>query len=121
MYLPPIVNVEGSDTPLRAYNRFGKAHTLDNIVEEIKSKSWANARLELGKEETYENYNILGQVYIKQNQTVRKLLVVNAGEFVDEDNVPILQVYHLGFIFKDENGTSKFTRAFSLLFHNGEY
>jgi len=121
MYLPPIVNSEGVDTPMRAYNRFGKPHTLDNIVAEIKTKSWSNERLELGNEFTYENYNILGQVYMKQNQTVKKLLVVDAGEFVNADNVPILQVYHLGLMFKDENGTSKFTRSFSLLFHNGEY
>lgn len=121
MYLPPVVNSEGTMTPLRAYNRFGKAHTLDNIVDEVKGKSWSKSRLELGTEFTYENYNILGQVYMKQNQTVKKLLVVDAGEFVDGDNVPILQVYHLGFIFKDENGTSKFSRSFSLFFHNGEY
>ena len=87
-------------------------------MSEIKDKSWSHARLELGTERTYENYNILGQVYVKKAQTVRKLLVVDAGEFVNGDNEPILQVYHLGFVYKDENGTSKFTRSFSLLFHN---
>ena len=105
---------------MRAYNRFGKEHTLDNVLTEIKDKSWSHTRLELGTEQMYENYNILGQVYIKKAQTVRKLLIVDAGEFVNGDNEPILQVYHLGFVYKDENGTSKFTRSFSLLFHNGE-
>lgn len=120
MYLPPIVKANGVDTPMKAYNRFGKEHTLDNIVNEVKDKSWSHARLELGSEFTYENYNILGQVYIKQGRKVRKLLVVDAGEFVNGDNVPILQVYHFGFVFKDENGTSKFTRSFSMLLHNGD-
>lgn len=120
MFLPPVVSTNGVSTPMRAYNRFGKEHTLANVITEIKDKSWSHARLELGTEETYENYNILGQVYIKKFHTVRKLLVVDAGEFVNKDNEPILQVYHLGFIYKDENGTSKFSRSFSLMFHNGE-
>jgi len=105
---------------MRAYNRFGKEHTITNCIDEVKNKSWATKRVALGDDNTYENYNLLGQVYIKKDQTVKKLLVVDAGEFVDGDNVPILQVYHLGFVYKDENGTSKFTRSFSLLFHNGD-
>ena len=120
MYLPPVVNSNGVDVPLRAFNRFGKEHSRDNVVNEIKTKSWSKTRIRLGADDQFANYNFLGQVYVKKDQTVRKLLVVDAGEFVNDDNVPILQVYHFGYIYKDENGTSKFSRSFSMLFHNGE-
>ena len=55
---------------------------------------------------------------MKKDQTVKKYIIVDAGEFLNEKKEISAQVYHLGFIFKDENGTSKFSRAFSLVFHN---
>ena len=57
---------------------------------------------------------------MKKDQTVKKYLIVDAGEYLNEKNEIIMQIYHLGFIYKDENGTSKFSRAFSLVFHNRE-
>ena len=63
---------------------------------------------------------LIGQAFMKRDQSVRKYLVVDGGEYTDELGVPVMQVYHLGFIFKDEFGTSKFSRGFSLVFHNGE-
>ena len=57
---------------------------------------------------------------MKQDQTVRKYLIVDAGEYLSDKNEIMMQVYHLGFIYKDETGTSKFSRAFSLVFHNRE-
>ena len=58
---------------------------------------------------------------MKRDQTVRKYLVVDGGEYTDNQGVPTMQVYHLGFVFKDEEGTSKFSRGFSLVFHNGDH
>lgn len=118
LYLPPTSINAGKETPLRAFNRFGPENNEANVLEEIRSKSWATARVELGTLETFESYNILGQVFMKKDQSIRKYLVVDAGEFLNDKNEIIMQVYHLGFIYKDEVGTSKFSRAFSLVFHN---
>ena len=120
LYLPPTGVNGGKVTPLRAYNRFGPENTEKNVLDEIRNKSWSSARIEIGSIDTFEEYNILGQAFMKQDQTVRKYLVVDAGEYLNEKNEIIMQVYHLGFIYKDETGTSKFSRAFSLVFHNKE-
>lgn len=121
LYLPPVSEVAGNLGPMRAYNRFGPENTKEQVLEnEIKKKSWVSKRIQLGTETTYPLYNILGQAFMKRDQSVRKYLVVDGGEYTDEQGVPEMQVYHLGFIFKDEEGTSKFSRSFSLVFHNGD-
>lgn len=122
MYLPPVSEQNGVLAPMRAYNRFGPENTPENILEnDIKAKSWATKRIELGNQNTYKEYNLIGQVFMKRSNSVRKYLVVDGGEYTDDEGIPTMQVYHLGFIYKDENGTSKFSRGFSIVFHNGEY
>jgi len=120
MYLPPVSEIAGELRPMRAFNRFGPANTIGNVKEEIQNKSWARNRIQLGTETTFDQYNIIGQSFIKKGKGVRKYLVVDGGEYTNVQGDPIMQVYHLGFIFKDEFGTSKFTRGFSIIFHNGE-
>ena len=121
MYLPPVSEVNGVSGPMRAYNRFGPENTMENIIQgEIIPKSWDSNRIQLGTENTYESYNLIGQAFMKRDQSVRKYLIVDGGEYTDAEGIPVSQVYHLGFIFKDEFGTSKFSRGFSLVFHNGE-
>jgi len=117
-YLPPVSLNGGTMKPLRAYNRYGKPFTMKNVLNELERKSRGKSRIELGSVESFEEHNIIGQMFIKKDQSVKKLLVVDAGEFQNELGKVIMQIYHLGFIFKDENGTSKFTRAYSLVFHN---
>lgn len=121
LYLPPVSEVAGELRPTRAFNRFGPENTTKNVLnEEIKKKSWATKRIELGTPDTYPLYNILGQAFMRRDKIVRKYLVVDGGEYTNDQGDPIMQVYHLGFIYKDELGTSKFSRGFSLVFHNGE-
>ena len=121
MYLPPVSEVGGTFGPMRAYNRFGPENTVETVLDaDIKKRAWATKRIQLGTETTYPLYNILGQAFMKRDQSVRKYLVVDGGEYTDQQGVPTMQVYHLGFIFKDEEGTSKFSRGFSLVFHSGE-
>ena len=118
LYLPPTAINSGVETPIAAFNRFGPEMSESNILEEIREKSLARTRIELGKHDTFEEYNILGQAFMKKDQTVKKYIIVDAGEFLNERKEVSAQVYHLGFIYKDENGTSKFSRAFSIVFHN---
>lgn len=120
MYLPPTSVNSGKSTPLRAFNRFGPENSEVNVLEEIRSKSWSSARVSLGDNANFKDYNILGQAFMKKDQTVKKYLIIDAGEYLSDKNEIIMQVYHLGFIYKDDVGTSKFSRAFSLVFHNRE-
>tara|TARA_Y100000287_G_scaffold176615_1_gene167507 strand:- start:74 stop:988 length:915 start_codon:yes stop_codon:yes gene_type:complete len=118
VYLPPVSLNNGTIKPLRAFNRFGKANTLDNTLDELKKKSRGKARIILGSNESFKEHNIISQMFIQKDQSVKKLLVIDGGEYKNDKNEVILQLYHLGFIYKDENGTSKFSRAYSLIFHN---
>ena len=120
MFLPPKVRHGLVEAPLRAYNRFGKEHSQKSLVEEIKNSSYSKATIELGGDKYYKEYNLLGQIFMKKDQTIRKYLLIDAGEYKNKDQEISMQIYHCGFIFKDENGTSKFSRAFSIIFHNGE-
>ena len=120
LFLPPVSLNNGTIKPIRSFNRFGKPNTIANTLDEIKKKSRGKTRIVLGEENSYEEHNIISQMYMKIDQSVKKLLVVDGGVYKNNKNQVVLQVYHLGFIFKDENGTSKFTRAYSLLFHNSE-
>lgn len=117
---PTSMNAEGNKVPLRAYNRFGNDHTKENTIAEIKDKSRGHMSLELGTKDTYTNYNLIGQVFMKQDQSIKKYVVVDAGEFTNGIGKVDTHVYHLGFVFKDDIGTSKFLRAFSLVFSEGE-
>lgn len=125
MFLAPVVSTPQGDTKLRAFNNYTKEYTKDSVLEEIKRKSSAEVsiRIKSDTKNGYEFYNFLGQAFIGINQDVKKYLVVDGGEFVDSDGVPIMQVYHLGFIFKESDaasgtGISKFSRGFSIIFHN---
>ena len=118
MYLPPVVNVAGQETVMRAYNQYSKPYTKSNTIREIADKSKGKASFVIGKDDSFQYYNFIAQGFVGINQSVKKFLVVDAGEFVNDDNIPIMQVYHLGFIFKDATGTSKFSRGFSIVFHN---
>ena len=118
LYLPPVSLNNGNITPLRAFNRFGKENTLDNTMSEIKNKSRASQRIELGTSTSFREYNIIAQAFMKKDQSVKKYLIVDGGEYKNEKNQVVMQVFHLGFIFKDEIGTSKFSRSYSLIFHN---
>ena len=121
MYLPPVSEQNGNLGPMRAYNRFGPENTRENVLErDIKVKSKAMRRIRLGDDVYYESYNIISQAFMKRDQSVRKYLVVDGGEYLDKEGIPNMQIYHLGFIYKDENGTSKFSRGFSIVFHNGD-
>ena len=102
MYLPPVSDQLGTLSPMRAYNRFGPANTIKNVVEgDIQPKSWARNRIQLGTENTYGSYNIIGQAFMNRDKNVRKYLVVDGGEYTDDSGIPIMQIYRqtASFIF----------------------
>lgn len=121
LFLPPVSEINGELRPMRAYNRYGPDRSEKTILkDDIQKKSWGKQRFVLGDDSSFPHYNILGQAFMKKKSSVRKYLIVDAGEFLDEEGVPKMQIYHLGFVYKDEEGTSKFSRGFSIVFHKGD-
>ena len=129
MFLPPVVNTEGGQiAKMRAFNSYSKTYSKENIIQDLKDKSFAevqNIQIQSETEFGHEYYNFIAQAFVGMNQEIKKYLVVDAGEFTDEDGQPTMQVFHLGFIFKDSNldqrtGVSKFSRGFSIVFHNSD-
>lgn len=121
MFLPPVSEINGELRPMRAYNRYGPERSEKTILEDdIQKKSWGRQRFMLGDDSSFPHYNILGQAFMNKKSSVKKYLVVDAGEFLDSDGIPKMQIYHLGFVYKDEQGTSKFSRGFSIVFHKGD-
>ena len=125
LFLPPIASDTGD--PLQAYTMYHGDRSVEALVSEIKTSSLSpmhntdpTMRVQLGTDETYEEYNILGQIFMKKDQSIIKLLLVDGGEFLDNDGVLLARIYHAGLIFKDLYGTSKFSRTLSLIFHNEE-
>lgn len=128
MFLPPVVSTEGgSIAKMKAFNNYTKEYTLDNIQRDLRDKTFAstkNIEIQSETEFGHEYYNFIAQAFIGINQEIKKYLVVDAGEFTDDEGQPIMQVYHLGFIFKESDqasrtGISKFSRGFTIIFHNG--
>ena len=121
LFLPPVSEYNGQVQPMRAYNRYGPERSEKTVLEDdIKKRSWGMKRFLLGEDLDFPHYNLIGQAFMNKQQSIKKYLIVDAGEFLDEQKVPKLQVYHLGFVYKDGNGVSKFSRGFSLVFHKGD-
>jgi len=134
-FLPPTYLLNGAPVSLRSFNKWtdteGNSTDLQNVdalekrMGEIQSMMPENAvrtRITLGPDGTddYEDYNLLGQVFVKKQQSIKKYLIIDAGEFFNEENDPIARVYFLGFLYKDSIGITKFVREFSIVFHNGD-
>ena len=125
LFLPPVVSSVTGTVPMKAYNNYTRPFTQETVLDEIQSKSSGKATVFI-KSDTFNGtdmYNFIVQAFVGINQEVKKYLVVDAGEFVDGDGNPSMQVYHLGFILKDSDPTtrkaiSKFSRGFSIVFHN---
>jgi len=143
-YLPPITEIGGVDTPIRSFNKWTRRSSdsdvldtsrLRNVLGEIdKYKSeWkvsddpssgkknAYKRFMIGSNDSdsYKAYNLLGQIFVKKQDSLKKYLIIDAGEFFDEENEPVCQVYYAGFVYKDATGVTKFSNEFTILFHNG--
>jgi hypothetical protein len=131
-FLPPTYSFEGEQTLLKSFNKWTDttANDIDlnsrlamgKRIDEITGKTvGTKTRITLGPENSddYESYNLLGQVFVKKNQSIKKYLIIDAGEFFNEESEPMCRIYYLGFMYKDEFGTTKFIREFSMIFHNG--
>ena len=141
-YLPPVSKLNGSMVPIRSFNKWTTTNTDADILEtsrlrkllenidQYKTQTRGNSndrkygykRIDLGddNDESYKLYNLLGQVFVKKLDTIKKYTIIDAGEFFNADNVAVCKIYFLGFVYKDPMGTTKFSNEFTVMFHNGE-
>jgi len=132
-YLPPKIETNGSLNDLKSFNKwtdtdgssenYPDESTLQKKLTEISgSMKGSKTTFTIGNQNTedYEEYNILGQVFVKKQQTLKKYVIIDAGEFFDEENIPVARIYYLGFVYKDGLGITKFVREFSMVFHKGD-
>ena len=137
-YLPPLIESEGKLVPFKSFNKWTasdldttQSEKLQHKLEEIKNAMpppttagddpTTSDRFTIGPadSEDYKNYNILGQIFVSKGQSLKKYTLIDAGEYFDADNIPVCRIYFAGFVYKDENGITKFSREFTLAFHNG--
>ena len=132
-FLPPTTLVGGEQVPIRAFNKWTRrssdsrpedTENLEHIINDIKeaSKNYVSHEIEIGHSGSisYQKHNLLGQVFVKKKSSLKKYTIIDAGEFFNEDNEPVCQIYYLGFVLKDGYGTTKFDRELTIVFHQGD-
>ncbi|OUU74622.1 MAG: hypothetical protein CBC29_05710 [Methylococcaceae bacterium TMED69] len=115
-YLPP-ENQTGA--ALGAYAKYisKSVQTFDEIESEIESE----AQHQLIKiDKSSMSINLLGQIFELGNSSIKKLMLVDAGDFYDETNNLQARVYYAGHILRDSSDIPKFLRVFTLIFKRGE-
>lgn len=124
LFLPP---EDGSGNKLMSYTMYHGDNSLEALKSEIENATpltpegnLIKMQVTLANDETYRSYNILGQIFVKSAQSINKLLLVDAGEFLNDDGEVESRIFHAGLIYKDNYGISKFSRMLSLIFHNNE-
>ena len=113
-YLPP---VNSDDQPLGVYPQYvepGFIQTLNEFEISIQQEA---AKRNIKITSPSIALNILGQAFENDEATLRKLIIVNAGQFSDpQTGAMISQAYYIGKIFRDSNDIPKFLNIFTIVF-----
>lgn len=113
-FLPPInkPSIENPNgTLLARYNRIDQGDEMmyDKIVADLAGKDVVTINFD---NTSYEN-NIVIQLFDIRQDSVKKLDVIDYGEFVTDDSNK--HVYFIGKILKDSRGASTFVNIFTLV------
>ena len=128
-FLPPFTTIDAAKTPIRSFNDWRNSENieqtqnelLESVLENIKSYDVCmKAQIGDNNSADYKKYDIVGQMFCLKRQSIKKYLIVDAGEFFDEFERPLCKIFYLGFIYKSPSGISKFLREFSVVFHQGD-
>ena len=132
-FLPPTTLIGGDQVAIRSFNKWTSKSSntdlldtanLKRVIAQIKEDSTGHTqkKIQIGKDqsESYQKYNLLGQVYVKKHSSLKKYTIIDAGEFFNDDNEAVCQIYYLGFVVKDKAGVTKFDREFTFVFHQGD-
>tara|TARA_A100001015_G_C14963879_1_gene702083 strand:- start:320 stop:1258 length:939 start_codon:yes stop_codon:yes gene_type:complete len=114
-FLPPEVEDNNNMVPLADYPKFNKepynnfsSFMEDNLIPAL-------SRAEVIFTARSKSNNLLGQFFEINKNGVNKLLAIDYGEFVNE-NEERHRVFILGKTIRDANGTAKFCKLFTLVF-----
>ena len=113
-YLPPVVDIGGEKTPLASYPTFALEPTRDFKTfynaetrgRQVKTVSFKTKNL---------GNNVLGQMFAS-NESIQKLVAIDLGDLLDENNNPVARAYHMGNLYTDSFGVIKFIRHFTIIF-----
>lgn len=117
-YLPP----KNKKTPedqvgllLGDYNRIdqGNVLTLSELLADLKDTQ----RVSVKFTETSRDSNIFGQFFDVKNDVMKKLDVIDFGEFIDNNsNSGSKHVFFVGQVYTDSRGAHTFVNLFTLIF-----
>jgi hypothetical protein len=117
LYLPPRnKHVPGSNwtAKLGTYTKFNETptQTMDQIDQSLQDKMVA----EFSFPETSRNNNLVFQIFEQTLGGIKKLSVIDYGEFDDEDPLsPGKRVLYIGKILRDSTGAETFCCIFTVV------
>ena len=116
-YLPPVnKGVVGGDEQLGSYPNLNKKGFagLRDLMGHLASKNAQYVEFEFT--ETSRENNIIIQPIEVQNDSIKKLEIIDFGEFQDADpDSPGKRVFFVGKIYADENGNSTYANIFTVI------
>lgn len=93
-------------------------------VQEILDNNFTEGNLKPYKERFTINFNsnsresnILMQMFETSNDKIRKLDVIDFGQFIDDEDprYPVKQIFFVGKVYVDDNGFSTFVNLFDII------
>lgn len=114
-FLPPVYK-EGNETvELTQYANLNEPEIM--TMQEFNSTVEGKPVLEVEFSERTPGNNLIGQMFSSNNERVEKLVAVDFGEFEQEDKTKAnAHVYYMGNVYRDEFGSLKFSKIFTLVF-----
>lgn len=117
-YLPPVNKNTSANSAgnirLGEYHNFSKPglSSYKELMNELEGKDYVDFRFE----ETSRDNNVIIQPIEFQNDGIKKLAIIDFGEFVDDDlDSPGKHVFFVGKIYADSNGNSTYINIFTVV------
>ena len=115
LYLPPVNRQSSGETSeLGDYPNFrrGSIKSLADLMSKLRGKDF----VEFDFEETSRENNILVQPIEFRQDGIKKLAIIDFGEFEDGDpESPGKRVFFVGKIYADSNGNSTYINIFTII------
>ena len=110
-YLPPI---DKNGSSLGRYQNFNKAGltSYQDLMKELANKDYVDFQFE----ETSRENNVIIQPIEFQNDDIKKLAIIDFGEFADNDpKSPGKHIFFVGKLYADSNGNSTYINIFTVV------
>ena len=129
MYLPPVNKRDAAgdnmSLPLATYENLNSMPilSLDTLNRQFYNEeklAYKKEFIDINFTDTSRDNNIMIQPFEFRNASVRKLEIIDFGQFVDADTGLSQHVFFVGKVFVDLAGTSKFINLFTIVCSNQE-